>query len=176
MSSLSETSGTITIVMPLDTDAGSMNSMLFPAPVPMITTTGLFCCIMACSAGSCTLRNSACLPTNCFSASLVSTSFIIFHRRYSSWIASLRTAAACVPFLGLLSSVDGICRNECHSVLTSLKLARFCSVLKSPSVIGRPYIIPPIFELCPVCRSNASSSTSDSSLFAWTVVFTASLL
>ncbi|PVH90689.1 hypothetical protein DM02DRAFT_547311, partial [Periconia macrospinosa] len=52
-----DTNGTITTVTPVDTDAGNMNNMLFPAPVPMIATTGLACRTIACNAGFWTLRN-----------------------------------------------------------------------------------------------------------------------
>jgi hypothetical protein len=42
-----ETNGTTTTVTPVEHDAGNMNNMLLPAPVPITTTTGLFCCMIA---------------------------------------------------------------------------------------------------------------------------------
>ncbi|UPX16744.1 uncharacterized protein EKO05_0007131 [Ascochyta rabiei] len=60
---LSATTGTTTIVTLVEHDAGSINVALLPPPVPIITTTGLFCFMMASMAGCCTLLNV--LPFPC---------------------------------------------------------------------------------------------------------------
>ncbi|KAK7178343.1 hypothetical protein PSPO01_15605 [Paraphaeosphaeria sporulosa] len=78
ISNCNATNGTTIIVTPLDTDAGNMNNMLLPTPMPMMATTGLLYCIITWMAGFYTLRNVAYSPNNVFSSLSTSTNHINF--------------------------------------------------------------------------------------------------
>jgi hypothetical protein len=73
------TNGMTIIVTPLDTDAGNINNILLPAPVPIIATIGLLCCIIAWIVGFYTLRNAASSSNNFFNLLSMSTNCIIFY-------------------------------------------------------------------------------------------------
>jgi len=133
-----ETNGTTTMVTPVEHAAGNINAMLLPAPVPMMTTTGLSCRIMALMAGCCMPLNMAPCPTNFSNWPWMSIARIFFHRRNSSSMASFLASAARVPFLGCTLSADSNIQNRCHAMLTSRNAARLASLLHSDSVINLP--------------------------------------
>jgi hypothetical protein len=136
------TNSTTTMVTPLDTDAGNMNNTLLPAPIPIIATTGLLCCIIVWIAGFYMLRNAASSPNNFFNLLSTSTNCIIFYWRYSSSTASFRAAAAYVSFYAFFNIADGICKNACYSMLAKRNPILLASTLNMGLVIGRLYMLP----------------------------------
>jgi hypothetical protein len=67
------------IVTPLNTDADNINNILLPAPMPIITTTGLLYYIIAWIMGFYTLQNTASSSNNFFNLLSTSTNCIIFY-------------------------------------------------------------------------------------------------
>jgi hypothetical protein len=72
------TNSTTIIVTLLETDASNINNMLFPAPIPIITTIELLCCIIAYITSFCMLQNITLSPTKFYNLASMSTKRIIF--------------------------------------------------------------------------------------------------
>jgi hypothetical protein len=143
MSPRNDTNGTTTTVNPpAEHAAGNMNNMLLPPPVPITTTTGLSCRMIARNAASCTPRNRASGPTIFSNCAWTSTCRINFHRRSSSSVAcrvmsANRDGPALLP-PPLSCTTEPNMQNACHSRLTRRNPIRRASVLNNDSSIERP--------------------------------------
>jgi hypothetical protein len=74
------TNSTTIIVTLLDIDAGNINNILLPAPIPIIATIGLLYYIIAWITGFYTLQNAASFSNNFFNLLSTSTNYIIFYQ------------------------------------------------------------------------------------------------
>ncbi|KAF2187534.1 hypothetical protein K469DRAFT_685451 [Zopfia rhizophila CBS 207.26] len=142
MSCRNDINGTTTMVTPVEYDAGNINNTLLPPPVPMMTTTGLFCRMMAWITGFCTLQNCACSPNNAFNYSSTFTINNRFYCWYSSLIASLCAVRAALVRAQSFASITNLnYKNQCYALLTrqpSIYVARqrrFMARLQIPWVI-----------------------------------------
>jgi hypothetical protein len=146
MSPRNDTNGTTTIVTPPPAAAahaaGNMNNMLLPPPVPITTTIGLSCRMIACNAASCTPRNRASGPNMRCNSAPMSTCRIFFHRWSSSAMACCVTSAnrdglTCLPPSSPRMTESNM-QNACHSRLTRRNAIRRASVLNNDSSVDRP--------------------------------------
>ncbi|KAG9241065.1 hypothetical protein BJ878DRAFT_428922 [Calycina marina] len=112
--------GTTTTVVPdFWLWAGNWNNKLLPAPVPMITTTGLTFCMILVMASSCLPLNVAPSPTILFNSAWISTVRNRFHRA----ICASCISSSGVPRFRFNSArggswLDVKCKNRCHTSLT----------------------------------------------------------
>ncbi|KAK4041888.1 hypothetical protein C8A01DRAFT_34137 [Parachaetomium inaequale] len=119
--------------------------MLLPPPIPITTTTGLSCYIIAPNASSYTPRNYADSPNICRNCAPTSTCRILFYRRSSSSVACRMTSANPDTFVLLLlppppppsRNTESNIQNPYHSRLTRWNPIRYASVLNNNSSIDR---------------------------------------
>ena len=138
MWSYNETNGLMTTVVPeLILLAGNWNNNVFPTLVPITTTMGLWCFMMACNIGSYNPRNWASLPNIFSNSAWMSTPRNRFHQaNCASYISSSYTCRflLALPLIPTPWCADGNPKKQCHTGLTRRNFSRRLIMELLPSI------------------------------------------